>query len=92
MRMAVRMTKPRVTCWPNVSMPIQFKPVLSVKTTLKPNSVPHMVPLPPLRLVPPMTTLAITASSSPMPTLGLPEPILEASITPARADRVPQMA
>ncbi len=90
-RMAMRMTKPRVTCCPKVSIPIQLRPVLSVNTRHKPRRVPQSEPFPPLRLVPPMTTLAITASSSPMPTLGLPEPILDARITPASPDSALQI-
>jgi hypothetical protein len=48
-----------------------------------PMMVPVIVPSPPKRLVPPMTTAAIASSSAPFATVGCAELSREVSITPA---------
>ena len=48
-----------------------------------PNIVPKIVPLPPLKLVPPKSTAAITISSKPFADPCCPVSISEASIIPA---------
>ena len=57
-----------------------------------PKKDPITDPLPPIRLVPPMTTAAMACSSQPTPTLGLAELILAVWMTAARPARNPQTA
>ena len=54
-----------------------------------PTMVPQIVPMPPERLVPPMTAAAIASSSMPTPCPGWPEPTREETTRPARPESRP---
>ena len=49
-----------------------------------PTMVPQIVPMPPLKLVPPMTAAVMASSSIADAQLGWPEPMRAASTMPAR--------
>ena len=48
-------------------------PVVMMPTSTTPSMVPLMVPTPPARLVPPMTTAGMTSNSNPGPERGWAE-------------------
>ena len=66
-----------------------FKIFATNPTIRAPMIIPTNEPSPPYILVPPSTTAMITSNSNPAPTLGVPDPSLEARVTPAKAERVP---
>ena len=71
--------------------PIRLRPFEMIPMTMAPNTVPLILPLPPVIEVPPSTQAAMASSSYPLPTEGWPEYILEQSTSPANAERSPDI-
>jgi hypothetical protein len=57
------MMTPFTTSWKYGDMPSRFIPLLIAPISRAPMSVPYTLPRPPMRLVPPITTAAMTSSS-----------------------------
>ncbi len=72
-------------------MPNRFIPLLITPINRAPTRVPHTLPRPPARLVPPMTTAAITSSSYPWPATGSAELSREARIRALMAEVIPEI-
>src|SRR4030042_991220 len=66
-------------------MMLMINPMIST-----PTAVPPTEPLPPVRLVPPITTAAMASSSQPWPILGSPQPIRPDIMIPTRAAKKQQ--
>ena len=66
------MIAPFATAWTEVSRLLSVKTLVRVVKIKTPNTVPTMVPRPPLSRVPPITTAAIASSSQSKPCVELP--------------------
>src|SRR5579863_554788 len=75
---AATMIRPMTTCCQYDDTCMITNPLVSTPINTAPTTVPPIPPRPPARLVPPITTEAITRSSYPMPPT--------ASAAPSRAD------
>ena len=64
-------------------------PLLSVPMMSNPTKVPNIVPEPPARLAPPITTTAMTLSRSAVPAVGAAESSLDVTMSPATEARSP---
>ncbi len=68
------MITPRTTSWKKGLIPSKTRPLPITVITYTPKTVPNIVPRPPDKAAPPITTPAITSNSKPLAALALPEP------------------
>ena len=73
------------------STPIDASPVCKTAIIKTPIKDPITEPLPPIRLVPPITAAAIADSSKPIAALGSEEASLAVNDSAAKAQRVPEI-
>ena len=85
---APRTTTPMHTCCQKAETLRSTNPVVRVAMNKAPTKVPNTPPIPPERLVPPITTAAMAFNSYPCPATGWPENSLEVYITPLRRQRI----
>ena len=86
------MMLPVTICCTQLARPCCEQPMATTDMMVAPSTVPSTVPLPPVRLPPPMMTAAITSSSRPTATVGSPTESFENCITPARPAKAAESA
>lgn len=82
---------PFTICWVNGEIPKRLRTLARTAMIAAPITVPKTPPSPPNRLVPPMTTMVIASSSSPVPAVGSPTVRRETKISEVSAAKTPLM-
>ena len=83
------MTRPMMISCMYVGQPLWLEPLRNTAMMSAPIIEPRMLPLPPFKLAPPITTAAITSSSRPIATEGSPCVSRESCISPPRPKNNP---